>query len=103
MRNPSSILQRLIAGLVAFCLIGTACSTLSVYPHSLAYFNELSGGPQNGHRHLLGSNIEWSQDYLYLKDWINEHADVDTVYLHGATLYQPADIGVKCLTTTDES
>lgn len=50
--------------LVAAALLWTAGSTLCVYPHQLAYFNELAGGPENGHRHLLGSNLDWGQDVL---------------------------------------
>jgi 4-amino-4-deoxy-L-arabinose transferase-like glycosyltransferase len=41
-----------------------------VYPHSLSYFNELVGGPRNGHRHLGNSNVDWGQDLLYLKEWL---------------------------------
>ncbi len=27
--------------------------------HSISYFNELAGGPENGSAHLLDSNIDW--------------------------------------------
>jgi hypothetical protein len=40
------------------------------HPHHLAYFNELSGGPRNGHYHLLDANVDWGQCSLMLKDWI---------------------------------
>ena len=48
--------------LLAAALLWTAGSTLAAYPHQLAYFNELAGGPENGHRHLLGSSFDWGQD-----------------------------------------
>jgi hypothetical protein len=48
-------------------LLATIVSTLRVVPHQLAYFNELSGGPQNGFRHLLHSNLEYGQDLLELR------------------------------------
>jgi 4-amino-4-deoxy-L-arabinose transferase-like glycosyltransferase len=51
----------------AALLLWSICSSAFIYPHSLAYFNELAGGPQNGHRHLLHSNIDWGQDLLMLK------------------------------------
>jgi hypothetical protein len=54
---------------VCFSLLATFVSTLRVYPHQLAYFNELSGGPGNGHRHLLGSSLNNGQDLLLLKEW----------------------------------
>jgi hypothetical protein len=36
----------------------------------------ISAGPRNGPRHLLDSNIDWGQDLLYLKDWLDVHPDV---------------------------
>jgi hypothetical protein len=63
-------------GLVVAALLAWSLgSSLSVYPHSLSYFNELAGGPANGHRHLLDSNIDWGQDLLYLKDWAAAHPE----------------------------
>lgn len=58
---------------VTLCLGATVWSSLAVYPHSLAYFNELAGGPENGHRHLLGSNLDWGQDLYSLRHWLDEH------------------------------
>lgn len=48
-------------------------SSLSIYPHSMSYFNELVGGPLHGSEHLLDSNIDWGQDLLYLKRWLDDH------------------------------
>jgi hypothetical protein len=50
-------------------------SSLWVYPHSLAYFNEVVGGPKKGHAHLSGSNLEWGQDLLYLRRWLDKHPE----------------------------
>jgi hypothetical protein len=52
------------------CIFHGAWSGLKVYPHHLAYFNELAGGPANGHKHLLGSSLDWGQDLLYVKRWL---------------------------------
>lgn len=43
---------------------------------SHAYFNELAGGASNGHAHLLHSNIDWGQDLLPLKRWLDDHPQV---------------------------
>ena len=53
------------SGLIAYSLASAAI----VYPHHLSYFNELAGGPQNGHRHLLGSSFDWGQGLLELHHW----------------------------------
>lgn len=42
----------------------------------MSYFNELVGGPKNGHYHLGNSNIDWGQDLLYLKRWLDKHLDI---------------------------
>ena len=65
--------------LVAAALLWTGLSTLSVYPHQLAYFNEAAGGPENGHQHLLGSNLDWGQNVLYLKQRIADRPGRVTV------------------------
>ncbi len=41
--------------------------SVRVAPHYLAYFNEFAGGPENGHRHLVDSSLDWGQDLPGLK------------------------------------
>jgi len=62
-------------------LCWTLTSSLSVFPHTLAYFNEVAGGPGNGHFHLLDGNIDWGEDLLYVRDWIDEHPEARPVYV----------------------
>jgi len=47
-------------------------SSLSAYPHSLAYFNELAGGPDGGYRFVTDSNLDWGQDLRALADYVDE-------------------------------
>ncbi len=61
------------------CLIWSIGSSLSVYPHSISYFNELVGGPKNGAKHLLDSNIDWGQDLFYLEKWCKAHPEVTEI------------------------
>ena len=61
--------------LVVAALAWSAGSSLRHYPHSLSYFNELVGGPRYGHDHLLDSNIDWGQDLLLLKRWVECHPE----------------------------
>lgn len=65
-----------IAVAVVVAITWSVGSSLWIYPHSLSYFNEVVGGPKNGGEHLLGSNIDWGQDLLYLKDWLDKHPEV---------------------------
>lgn len=61
--------------LVVGASAGAVGSYFLVQPFSLPYFNELAGGSDNGHDHFLGSNIDWGQVMLRLKEWMDAHPD----------------------------
>jgi len=50
-------------------------------PHYLAYFNELAGGPANGYKDLVDSNLDWGQDLKNLKLWLDAHDIKDPICL----------------------
>jgi hypothetical protein len=94
-----------VAKLAVIAIGCMVASSMSVYPHSLSYFNELaavlptqadasypmpigksdkngnllstiiSAGPRHGPRHLLGSNLDWGQDLFYLEEWCRSHPE----------------------------
>jgi hypothetical protein len=73
-------------------------SSLWIFPHGLSYFNESIGGPLNGPKHLLGSNVDWGQDLRYLKWWWESNANsaaTHSYYLAYFGIYSPADVGLK--------
>jgi hypothetical protein len=49
-----------------------AASVLRVHPNYLAYFNEAAGGPQQGWRWLVDSNVDWGQDLPGLKRYMDQ-------------------------------
>jgi hypothetical protein len=53
----------------------------TVAPHYLAYFNELAGGPANGFKELVDSNLDWGQDLKNLKLWLDAHDIKGPIYL----------------------
>ncbi len=53
---------------------------LWIYPHYLAYFNLIAGGPDNGWRALVDSNLDWGQDLAGLAEWQRE-AGIGPIYL----------------------
>jgi hypothetical protein len=84
-----------LQGFVPLALLTwTVTSSLSVYPHSLSYFNELAGGPKCGPRHLLNSNIDWGQDLFYVGKWRRRQNRDDATAMHIAfdNYYNPLDI-----------
>ncbi len=81
---------------VATALLATTASTLSVYPHQFAYFNELAGGPENGHKHLLHSNLDWGQDFLSLKAFLSAQGEHFDKYVVPSRFYDPTKLGLRC-------
>jgi 4-amino-4-deoxy-L-arabinose transferase-like glycosyltransferase len=69
-------------------------SSLLVYPHSFSYFNELAGGPSGGIFHLSGSNLDWGQDLLLLRDWKRHHAPNEKIFLAYLGRVHPAYAGI---------
>ena len=65
-RPAGAVLVALLGGWLAF-------GTLRTHPHHLAYFNELAGGPANGWRLLVDSNLDWGQDLGRLARWTREN------------------------------
>lgn len=72
---PAAAVSRPVAAIVLACVLATVVSSLRICPHSLSYFNEAAGGPENGPAHLLDSNIDWGQDLLYLRRWFDRHPE----------------------------
>ncbi len=66
-----------------------------VYPHNLAFFNQLIGGPQNGGKYLADSNLDWGQDLKPLKRWMDENG-VTRINLAYFGTADPAYYGISC-------
>jgi 4-amino-4-deoxy-L-arabinose transferase-like glycosyltransferase len=68
-RAPSLARKTLAWGALLWAL----GSSLAIYPHYLAYFNELAGGPRGGMRYLGDSNLDWGQDLRGVRPWMEKH------------------------------
>jgi hypothetical protein len=81
----------IVAAAVGLCMLeaGTA------YPHTLAFFNVLAGGPSGGIAYLADSNLDWGQDLKGLKSWMDEHR-VDSISLGYWGHADPQYYGIKC-------
>jgi len=55
--------------MIAGCLGLTVAATLTIHPHYLAYFNQVSGGPDRVPARLIDSNLDWGQDLVGLREW----------------------------------
>lgn len=72
-----------------------AIELATVYPHCLAFFNRLIGGPANGHLVLLDSNLDWGQDLKPLKQWMDTR-HVEQINLSYFGTADPAYYGIHC-------
>lgn len=86
-----------IAALAAIALAWSMSSSLWIYPHSLSYFNELVGGPAEGAKHLASCNVDWGQDLLYLKRWLDQHPAIHPLPLGFDGGYDPRVAGIDCI------
>lgn len=79
--------------IVAILLVWGAVSVISVWPSFLAYFNEIAGGPDNGQKFVVDSNLDWGQDILRLSRFIekNNIKEIKMDYFSGA----PAEYYIK--------
>lgn len=55
-----------LAGLLGW----QAATTSQIYPHCLAYFSSIVGGPAKGYQHLVDSSLDWGQDLPALVKWL---------------------------------
>jgi hypothetical protein len=65
--------RRWARGAVVALLGWYAANALLVYPDYLGFFNEAVGGPRNGYRLLVDSNLDWGQDLPGLKKYMESH------------------------------
>jgi hypothetical protein len=73
--------RQVAAGVVGASLLATVASTLWIHPHYLAYFNMVSGGPIHGSEHMIDSSLDWGQDLVTLRRWVQEHTPGEKVGL----------------------
>lgn len=83
------------SSLVCMAVCWSVISSLSVYPHSFGYFNELVGGPARGHAHLLGGDTAWGQDLLLLKAWLDDHPEARPLGIAVSTAVDPRLLGIE--------
>jgi len=72
--------KKLAYTILAILLFWQAVSVLKVYPHFLAYANEIVGGPDKLYLYTVNSNLDWGQDLKRLKKWVEENK-IEKIYL----------------------
>jgi len=90
--------RAVMVGLVSILCLWQLVGTLRIHPHYLAYFNELVGGPGNGHKYLVDSNLDWGQDLKGLGAYLKAQG-VDRIELSYFGTADPTyyEISYTCL------
>ncbi len=88
------LLVRLGTGVACGLILWLFLETSLVSPRFIQYFNELAGGPENGHKVLIDSNIDWGQDLVRLKRYM-ERQGIDSIKLAYFGKVNPKIYGVK--------
>lgn len=60
------------AVIIGVLMVWLAAGTLSVFPHFLTFFNEISGGRDNGYKYVVDSNLDWGQGLPTLRKYLQE-------------------------------
>lgn len=68
----SAALLRWRTAAVALLAAGFAAESASAYPGYLAYFNGIAGGTRRGSEYLVDSDLDWGQDLLRLRDYLDQ-------------------------------
>jgi len=65
---------------LVWLMLWQAFTVIAVFPHFLAYFNEIVGRPDQGYNYTVNSNLDWGQDLKRLTKWVEEK-DIDKIYV----------------------
>jgi hypothetical protein len=68
--------------------------SLSIAPRYLEYFNEIAGGPADGHHMLIDSNLDWGQDLIRLKEYMDSR-DLTMINLAYFGRVHPGIYGIR--------
>jgi hypothetical protein len=92
-REAARMQPRAAVTVMAVALAAWGIELARTYPHTLAFFNQIAGGPANGHRYLSDSNLAWGQSLKGLKVWMDRN-DVSHLNLAYFGQADPAYYGI---------
>jgi hypothetical protein len=91
--NPHPFVSLSPCLLVSILLVWNMISAIHIFPDYLAYFNELAGGPDNGYKWLVDSNLDWGQSWKELKAYMDAHG-IAHIRFAQASSNDPAVYGI---------
>lgn len=86
--------RKLAGGILSLLLVWLVWGAINIHPYYLAYFNEFIGGPKNGYKYLVDSNLDWGQDLPGLKEYM-ERNGIERVKLAYFGFSDPIYYGIR--------
>ena len=72
-------------------------SSMAAFPVEMAYANEAWGGPSHLHKYLSDANVEWGQQLLDVKRWVDAHPGEECWFAYTPfPLLRPEMYGINC-------
>jgi hypothetical protein len=85
--------SRLRSVAVSAMVIWLTITSVVTFPHYLTFFNEIAGGPDNGYKILVDSNLDWGQELIGLREYMAQE-NISSVKLSYHGTADPAAYGV---------
>jgi hypothetical protein len=103
-KDAIRIQRKSLCQVLRIALVAYVTSSLTTYPHSAAYSNELIGGPLYTYKHFVGSSLDWGQELRFLQCWHKLHPKFQPLHVVTYREQIPASLmGVDCLDGFDPS
>jgi hypothetical protein len=77
LQKPKNLKKPIIIAGIILLLAWHAYSALSIIPNNISYFNELIGGPKNGYKYFIDSNVDWGQNFGDLITYLQKNNDTN--------------------------
>ncbi len=82
---------------LAALLLWQVVTSVRVFPAYMAYANELWGGPTKTHLYLSDANVDWGQQLLAVREYLQKHNIQQCWFAYfPAGAIDPADYGIPC-------
>ena len=85
--------SRLATAAVSAMVIWLMVASVAIFPHYLAFFNEIAGGPKNGYKILVDSNLDWGQQLIALRKYMTQE-NIQSVKLSYHGTADPTAYGI---------
>jgi hypothetical protein len=79
-KTKKPLLKKGFAAFILLLLAWYVSSSIMIFPHYLTFFNEIVGGPEEGYKYAVDSNLDWGQDLKRLNNW-TEKENINKIYL----------------------